>query len=166
MPLAGMIAWSITGIAGSVLSIDRAALVLFIATGAIAYLGMFISRFTGENFLDKSKPRNAFDQLFYLTVFMALLVFAIAIPFFQSDKSSLPLTVGILTGLMWVPLSWIIQHWVGIFHGVCRTLLIVAAWYVFPDLRFVVIPGVIVGMYLVTIFIFERRWHRMRSACC
>ena len=75
---------------------------------------MLLSRFTGENFLDKSRPKNAFDSLFMLTVKMSLLVYAIAIPFFLRDYTSLPLSVGILTGLMWLPISWIIRHWIGI----------------------------------------------------
>ena len=83
---------------------------------------------------------------------------AIAIPFFRVDYTSLPLTVGILAGLMWVPLSWIIQHWVGIFHAVARTVLVTAAWYLAPHHRFVVIPAVIVGVYGVTIVILEQRW--------
>ena len=28
---------------------------------------------------------------------------------------------------MWIPFSWIIQHWVGIFHSLTRTILVVAA---------------------------------------
>jgi hypothetical protein len=56
---------------------------------------------------------------------MALLVYAIAIPFFLIERTSLPLTVGILTGLMWLPFSGMIQHWVGLFHGIARTGLIV-----------------------------------------
>jgi len=59
---------------------------------------------------------------------------------------------------MWLPLSWIIQHWVGIFHAVARTLLVTAAWYLAPHHRFVVIPAVIVGLYGVTIIILEQRW--------
>lgn len=164
MPLAGTIAWTIIGIAGALLPAFPAVLVLFIGSGAIVYLGIFISRFTGENFLDKSKPKNTFDKLFLLTVLMALLVFGIAIPFFLIDYTSLPLTVGILTGLMWVPFSWIIEHWIGVFHGIVRTGLVVAAWYLFPDLRFVVIPAVIVGVYAVTIYVLEQRWRRLENA--
>jgi len=89
---------------------------------------------------------------------MALLVYAIAVPFFRVDYTSLPLTVGILAGLMWVPLSWIIQHWVGIFHTVARTVLVTAGWYLSPHHRFVVIPAVIGGVYVVTIVILEQRW--------
>lgn len=127
--------------------------VLFIATGSIAYLGMFISRYTGENFMDKSRPGNTFDTLFLFTVGQAVLVYAIAIPFFIIDYSSLPLSVGILTGLMWIPFSWIVQHWVGIFHTLARTTAILVLWYLLPDLRFTTIPFAIVVIYLATIAI-------------
>ena len=50
-----------------------------------------------------------------------------------------------------------IRHWVGLFHGLSRTVLVLAAWYVFPDHRFVAIPAVIVALYLVTIWALESR---------
>jgi hypothetical protein len=158
MPLAGSMMWALIGIAGAFLPPILAVWSLFIGTALIAYLGMALSRFTGENFLNKNRPKNTFDSLFFHCVAMALLVYAIAIPFFRVDYTSLPLTVGILAGLMWVPLSWIIQHWVGIFHAVARTILVTAAWYVAPHHRFVVIPAVIVGVYGVTMVILQQRW--------
>ena len=156
-PLAGAIAWLVIGIAGLIVSMQTAVWVLFIATGSIAYLGMFISEFTGEHFLDKNKPKNEFDKLFFFTVGQAILVYAIAIPFFREDYSSLPMTVGILTGLMWLPLSWIINHWVGIFHALTRTILILLLWYLFPQYRFVTIPFAIVVIYIMTLFILKNR---------
>jgi hypothetical protein len=125
---------------------------------------MFLSRFTGEDFFSRSRPKNSFDTLFFLTIAMALMVYSIAIPFFQADYTSLPLTVGILAGLMWAPLSWIINHWIGIFHSAARTVLVVAAWYVFPHDRFVVVPAVIVAVYAVTIYIMERRWRSINRS--
>ena len=156
-PLAGLIAWLITGIAGLFLPIYYVVWTLFIATGSIAYLGMFISKFTGENFLDKKKPKNEFDQLFMFTVVQALLVYAIALPFFMVDYSSLPMTVGILTGLMWVPFTWIIKHWIGLFHAIFRTVIVLVLWYAFPDHRFVAIPFAIVGIYIITIIVLMNR---------
>ena len=164
MPLAGLIAWSVVGVGGAVLSPGLEVWLLFIVTGSIAYLGMFLSRFTGENFQDRTRPKNAFDALFFHTVVMALLVYGIAIPFFLKDYTSLPLTVGILSGLMWVPLSWILEHWIGLFHGIARTLLVVATWYLFPHIRFVAVPVVIVGIYAITIFVLERRWRGINLA--
>jgi len=164
MPLAGLIAWSVVGVGGAVLSPGLEVWLLFIVTGSIAYLGMFLSRFTGENFQDRTRPKNAFDALFFHTVGEAVLVYAIAIPFFLRDYTSLPLTVGVLSGLMWVPLSWILEHWIGLFHGIARTLLVVATWYLFPHIRFVAVPVVIVGIYAITIFVLERRWRGINLA--
>src|ERR1700730_10084271 len=157
MPIAGAIAWTFIGIAGAFLPVPQAALALFIGTGMGFYLGLLVAGFTGEDLVGRTRKNNFFDRLFLLTVFMALLVYAIAIPFFLIERTSLPLTVGILTGLMWVPFSGMIQHWVGLFHGIARTVLIVAAWYLFPARRFVIIPAVIVGIYLVTIYILASR---------
>lgn len=156
-PLAGLIVWTIIGIVGIFLSDFVAVWSIFIGTGSIVYLGLFISKFTGENFLDKSKPKNEFDTLFLFTASQAILVYSIAIPFFLVDYSSLPMTVGILTGLMWLPLSWIIKHWVGIFHALTRTIAIVALWYLLPDYRFVGIPFAIVLIYLVSLWILKTR---------
>jgi hypothetical protein len=164
MPLAGAFAWTIVGVAGAFLPPRLEVWVLFGAVGSILYLGLFISRFTGENLLDRKRPKNAFDGLFFRTVGEAVLVFAIAIPFFRLDYTSLPLSVGILSGLMWLPLSWIIGHWIGTFHTVARTALVTASWYLFPGSRFVAVPAVIVAIYIVTIAVLEARWRRIRSA--
>jgi hypothetical protein len=73
------------------------------------------------------------------------------------DHTSLPLTVGVLAGTMWLPFSWMIQHWVGYFHAVSRTVLIVIAWYAYPAQRFVVIPAIIVAIYLISIYALATR---------
>lgn len=164
MPLAGTIAWALVAVASWFLPLQGKVLAVYIGTGSIVYLGMFLSRFTGEDFLDKSKPKNSFDGLFMLTVGQALLVFAIAIPFAMIEPTSLPLSVGILTGVMWLPLSWIIQHWIGFFHAITRTLGIVAVWYLFPDWRFLTIPIVIVTIYAITIAILELRWRGLKQS--
>lgn len=156
-PIAGLIAWFFVGLSGLTMSIQGQVWTLFIATGSIVYLSLFISKFTGEDFLDKKKPKNEFDKLFFLTVGQAVLVYAIAIPFFLVDYSSLPLTVGILTGLMWLPFSWIIHHWVGIFHSLIRTITILLLWYLFPESRFVYIPFAIVVIYVITLIILKQR---------
>ena len=132
--------------------------------GAEKFSESAVSRFTGENLLDEQRPKNVFDSLFLHTVAMAVLVYAIAIPFFLADYTSLPLSVGILSGLMWLPLSWIIGHWVGTFHTLARTALITAVWYLFPLSRFIVVPAVIAAVYLVTIIVLEVRWRRIHCA--
>lgn len=156
-PLAGMVAWLATGISGLFFSERISVYVLFITTGSIVYLALFISKFTGEHFLDKNKTKNSFDQLFMFTVGQAVLMYGMAIPFFMVDHTSLPLSIGILTGAMWLPFSWMVKHWVGIFHAVLRTVGIVLLWYVFPELRFIAIPFYIILIYVLTLMILRRR---------
>ena len=163
MPIAGAIAWALIGVAGAFLPLTQAVWAVFIGTGMIFYLGIGIARLTGEDLLGREKNSVFFDRLFLQTVIMALMVYAIAIPFFLVEPTSLPLSVGILTGLMWVPLSGMIQHWVGLFHGISRTVLVLAAWYLFPDARFVVIPAVIVGIYLITIYVLNKRFNALAA---
>ena len=156
-PLAGLSVWSLIGLIGIFFSDFIAVWSIFIGTGSIVYLGLFLSTFTGEKFLDKSKPKNEFDTLFLFTAGQAILVYSIAIPFFLVDYSSLPMTVGILTGLMWLPFSWIIKHWVGIFHTLSRTLIVLSFWYLLPEYRFIAIPFGIVLIYIITLIILKNR---------
>ena len=163
MPLAGAVAWTIVGVAGVFLPPGLEVWLLFGAVGSILYLGILFSRFTGEHLLDKRRPKNVFDGLFLRTVVEAVLVFTIAIPFFRKDYTSLPLSVGILTGLMWLPFSWIIEHWIGTFHTLARTALVTATWYLFPHSRFIAVPAAIVVVYAVTIVVLESRWRRLHA---
>lgn len=163
MPIAGTIVWTTVGLAGAMLPPFQAVMVLFIGTGLTVYLGLFISRFTGENLMDKRHPKNTFDRLFFISTFVSIMCFGIAIPFFMQDYTSLPLSIGILTGLMWAPLSWIIQHWIGLFHTTSRTLLIVLVWYALPEQRFVTIPAVIVLIYLISLVVLEIRWQKLKD---
>ena len=52
---------------------------------------------------------------------------------------------------MWMPTTWLIGHWIGVFHAVARTLGCMALWCALPDLRFVANPFLIVLIYAITI---------------
>ena len=159
MPIAGTIAWAAIGIASVFLPSDMArAWSVFIGTGMIFYLGLGVARLTGEDLIGRKSQSPFFDRVFFSAVAMAVLVYAIAIPFFRVDPTSLPLSVGILAGLMWIPFSALVSHWVGYFHAGARTAFIVAAHYLFPTQRFLAIPIAIVAVYLVTILILEKRF--------
>jgi hypothetical protein len=151
MPIAGTIGWTVAGIIGAFAPTPVAAISLFVIGGMIFFLGVAIGRLIGDDIIGGQKKTNALDQLFILTVVMANMTWAIAIPFFMIEPTSLPLSLGVLSGAMWVPLSWMIQHWVGLFHGISRTVLVVSAWFLFPSHRFVAIPAVIVFVYLISI---------------
>jgi len=160
MPIAGTTVWAILGVMALFIPAKQMVLPFYIGTGCIFYLALFLSRFTGERLIAKSSEMNPFDALFLYTVVMSLLCFAIAIPFSLQDYSSVPLTIGVLSGLMWLPISWMIEHKVGTFHALTRTLGVTFAWFAFPEQRFVVIPFVIVAIYLISIYFLHIRWQQ------
>lgn len=162
MPVAGAVAWTGIGIAGALAPLVWKVWAVFIGTGVIFYLGIGVARLLGEDLLGRDRSAPFFDRVFMLSVVAALCVFAVAIPFFRADPTSLPLSVGILTGLMWIPLSGLMDHWIGLFHGVVRTIGVLAAWLLLPEARFVAIPAVIVAVYLVSIVVLQRRWVAVR----
>tara|TARA_R110002153_G_scaffold13189_6_gene49321 strand:- start:7093 stop:7665 length:573 start_codon:yes stop_codon:yes gene_type:complete len=158
MPLAGSIVWTVIGLIGATMSPVWQVWSVWIGCGSIVYLGMALAPILGEDFFNKQTPNNAFNHLFMVGLVMALLVFSLALPFAMQDYSSIPLTVGILSGLMWMPFSWAIQHWAGYFHAISRTALVLSVWIIFPEHRFVAIPVVIVVIYIITMLALERRY--------
>ena len=163
MPLAGTVVWALLGISAPFVSELTITWLLYIGTGAIFYLGAGLSYLTGERFFAKKAAKNSFDRLFFVGMIMSLMVFAIALPVAAIDHTTVPLSIGILAGLMWMPLSWAIEHWIGYFHTLTRTFGIVAAWYLFPDARVEAISAVIVAVYIVSLITLERRFQSIRS---
>jgi hypothetical protein len=164
MPVTGTLVWMALGLGGWLLPAPQAALALFIGTGVIFYLAFPVSRLLGEDLLGRSRRGNRFDRVFLASIMSACCVYAIAIPFFLVERSSLPLSVGILTGLMWIPFSALLRHRVGYIHGFARTAGIVAVWYLWPEHRFVAVPLVVVAVYLVSIVMLQRRWKQLQAA--
>jgi hypothetical protein len=153
MPIAGACAWTVAGFLGAILSeTDSATIAMF----AIFPTALLVSRFTGEDLLG-TNSQNELDTLSVLSLVTAMLGWGIGIPFWLVEPSSLPLSAGIIAGLVWVPMSWILQHWVCLFHAISRTVLVMAAWFAFPDHRFVVIPAIVVIIYVLTIFVIATR---------
>ncbi len=161
MPLAGTIIWAILGLTAPFVSDFVITWLLYIGTGSIFYLGTGLSYVTGERFFAKDKVITSFDRLFFVGLIMSLMVFGIALPVAAIDHTTVPLSLGILAGLMWMPLSWAIQHWVGYFHTVARTIAIVVVWYLFPEARVEAISAVIVAIYAISLYALEMRYRNL-----
>jgi hypothetical protein len=164
MPLSGMLVWIVIGFAGAFLPPPNAVLVIYLGTGVIFYLALCVAKLLGEDILGRTRKGNLFDRIFLSTCAMSALVYALAIPFHLADPTSVPLSVGVLTGLMWLPFSVMAGHWVGYFHAVARTVLLVAAWFLFPENRFTVLPAIVVAVYLVSIAALVRRWRALQAS--
>lgn len=159
MPLAGMVVWSIIGIMAPFVSELVKVYSVWLGCGSIFYLAIGIAKFTGEDIFGKHRAKNTFDRLFFSGLLMCLLMFPIAMIIASQNHQSVPLIVGIITGLMWLPFAWIVEHWVGYFHAIARTSGVVIVWLLFPEYRFEAVSLVIVINYAITLFFMEKRFH-------
>ena len=137
VPIAGAICWAVAGVFGAVLPVSSASIAMFVCVGMIFPLSLLVGRVVHENVM----ARDQLSDLLFKSIMAASLFWAVVIPFYIVDRSSVPLTLGIIFGMPWMILGWIIRHWIGAFHAIARTVLIVVAWFSFPEYRFVAIPG-------------------------
>lgn len=164
MPIAGTIVWFILGVMALFIPAKSMVLPMYIGTGCIFYLALFISRFTGEKLLVKKEERNPFDSLFLYTLMMSWCGFAIAIPFGLQNYTAIPMALGIVSGMMWLPISWTLEHNVGLIHTISRTVLCLVTWLIFPELSYVLIPFIIVTIYIISLYQLVSRYKAENEA--
>lgn len=149
MPIAGACVWFVIALLSIPLDERLGVLVLLFGSGVIFPVALLIARFRRENLLSSDNP---LAKLMGLCVLMVNLLWAVHIPLFLYAPAFVPLSLGIGLGLHWVVWSWIIQHPLGIIHAILRTILVVVAWFVFPEHRLLAIGLVIVFVYGVSIW--------------
>ncbi len=148
LPIAGAIVWLTVGLLSTQLSERLGVLVLIVGSGVIFPIGLFIAHLRDEALISSANP---LAKLMGLCVLMVNLLWALHIPLFFYAPEFVPLSLGIGLGLHWIVYSWIVRHPVGIQHAILRTLLVVAAWAVFPENRLLAVSVVIALVYVVSI---------------
>ncbi len=150
LPLAGALVWTLIAIAGLVLETRIATFVLLFTTGLAFPLALAIARPLGERLIDNPSPLAG---LMGRSVLMVNLLWAVHLTLAAQDWAYLPLTLGIGLGLHWIVFGWVIGHPVGLIHAVGRTLLVTAAWWVFPDARVTAVAAAVVLSYAYAIVV-------------
>jgi len=149
MPIAGTIIWAIVALLSTQFDDKIAVYILLFATGGIFPIALLIAKFRNENLVSSNNP---LAKLMGMCIIMVNLLWAVHIPLLLNAPEFVPLSLGIGLGLHWVVYSWIINHPVGLIHAVLRSILIVAAWYLFPNNEIIAISSVIVLTYLISIY--------------
>ena len=149
MPIAGTIVWGLIALLSTQFDETIALYFLLFATGGIFPLALVIAKIRTENLVSSSNP---LAKLMGLCILMVNLLWAVHIPLLLNAPEFVPLSLGVGLGLHWVVYSWIVKHPLGLIHAILRSLLIVLAWYLFPNDRLLAISSVIVLAYLATIF--------------
>jgi len=154
MPIAGAIYWLALAIVSTQVSERLGLLILLFGSGTIFPIALLIAKITKENVFS---PNNPLAKLMGLSVLMVNLLWALHIPLFLYAPEFLPLSVGIGLGLHWIVYSWIIQHPVGLIHAILRTVLVLLAWFIFPESRLFAIGISIVLVYCLSIWLMSTR---------
>ncbi|WP_259366523.1 MULTISPECIES: DUF7010 family protein [unclassified Colwellia] len=149
MPIAGTIVWGLVALLSTQFNENISVYILLFATGGIFPIALIIAKIRKENLVSSSNP---LAKLMGLCILMVNLLWAVHIPLLLNAPEFVPLSLGIGLGLHWVVYSWIINHPVGIIHAVLRSILIVVAWYSFPNDGLLAISCVIVFTYLISIY--------------
>ena len=149
MPMAGTIIWSLVALLSTLLDEKTATYALLFATGGIFPIALLIAKIRNENLLGSQNP---LAKLMGLCVLMVNLLWALHIPLLLEAPQFVPLSIGIGLGLHWIVYSWIISHPVGIIYAVLRTILIVIAWYAFPNHALLAISCSIILVYILSIY--------------
>lgn len=149
MPIAGALVWLVIALLSTQLDERTGVLVLLFGSGTMLPIGLIIARFRGEVIMSSDNP---LAKLMGLCVLMVNLLWAVHIPLFLYEPTLVPLSLGISLGLHWIIFSWIVQHPLGIVHAVLRSILVMVAWFVFPDQRLFAIGLVIVLIYFLSIW--------------
>ncbi|MES2606013.1 MAG: hypothetical protein V4603_13830 [Pseudomonadota bacterium] len=149
MPMAGALVWFLVAMASTQFNERTGVLILLFCSGTMFPIAVLIAKFRGETL---SSSTNPLAKLMGLCVLMVNLLWALHIPLFLYAPTFVPLSLGIGLGLHWVVYSWIVQHPVGILHAVLRTVLVLLAWYSFPEQRLLAIGLAVVFVYCISIW--------------
>lgn len=148
MPIAGALVWTFVGVVSTQLNFSTAIYIMLFATGAIFPLALLIANFRKEALVTSQNP---LARLMGMCVIMVNLLWGVHIPLLLLAPQFVPLSLGIGLGLHWIVYSWIIKHPLGLIHSILRTLLVVAAWYLFPESRIFAVSMAIVLVYCISI---------------
>ncbi|GLX78531.1 hypothetical protein tinsulaeT_18710 [Thalassotalea insulae] len=149
MPVAGTIIWFLVGLLSTQFSANISIYILLFATGGIFPIALLIAKYRKENLVSSTNP---LAKLMGQCIIMVNLLWVVHIPLLLNAPEFVPLSLGVGLGLHWVVYSWIVNHPVGLIHAVLRSVLIVAAWYLFPNSGILAISCVIVLTYLLSIY--------------
>lgn len=147
-PAAGAMYWLALAIIGMSLSKGYWIMLAFYGSGIIFPLGILMGKVLKSNGMVKSP----LTSVLFPTLIAMLLHWAFNIVALQVDPEMVPITLGIGMSLHWPVIGWMYNSKTCLGHAIIRAILVTVAWFLFPELRFTLIPMIIVGVYLLSIF--------------
>jgi hypothetical protein len=132
MPIAGMIFWAATGMAGMLLPPQTVAFGVAFGSGLIFPLALLIDRLRGRKPL-YTNEKNPLSTMFMQSIVMVALLWPLVIVGGAGKPVFVVLGAAILTGIVWIPYGWAAADPVGMRHAVARAVLCYAAYLFAPS---------------------------------
>lgn len=134
MPVAGMLFWSVVGIASLLIEPQQLAYVVLFGSGMIFPLGVMIDRMTGKK-LKRSETGNPVLKLFMQSLGLVVLVWPLVIisAMEAANPDLIVLGGAILMGIIWIPFGWASDDPVGLEHAVGRAVICYATYLLAPE---------------------------------
>ena len=133
MPIAGILVWSLLGLASIRLTPGALATATLYASGAIFPLSLVIGRVRGRNIL-AGGTSNPLTTMFLQNLALVVLLWVMLIATHRDGHDPLALVLGgaVIMGLIWISFGWAVGTRTGLLHAIGRTLLCVAAYALVP----------------------------------
>jgi len=162
LPITGCIVWSLAAIASVCVSHDRANLALIACYFLLIPISIAIARLRGERIAGGAD--NPLLRLAGQCRLMVTLLWAVHLPLLLFAPEFFALSMAVGYGMHWIVFSWTVGHPVGLVHALLRTLLVVTAWFLFPENRVGAISIAVVIAYVVSVWQLSRLYRQHESS--
>ena len=152
LPMAGALYWLALGLAGFYLKPGLWNLLAFFTSGLIFPVGLLLQRPMKANILLKSP----LSGLLLPAIMTMLLSWPIIIATSLADKTVVPLTLAIGMSLHWPTIGWLYGSRTCLLHAPVRAALVSICWFSLPEARYTVLPFVVAGVYLASVWGLKR----------
>lgn len=152
MPLAGLIVWSVLGVAALFVPKALVGWMAVYVMAAILPLAFAIEKLRGRN--PFVKDDNPISKLFFQSIIGIGLMFPLVIGAADAagDPNIMVLGVAILAGIVWIPYAWGANDPVGLRHAIARAVgCYLAFWFSPDDLRPTFICAVVALSYIYSL---------------
>jgi hypothetical protein len=152
MPLAGLLVWSLLGVAALFVPKALVGWLAVYVMAAILPLAFAIEKLRGRN--PFVKDDNPVSTLFFQSIIGIGLMFPLVIGAADAagDPNIMVLGVAILAGIIWIPYGWGANDPVGLRHAIARAIgCYLAYWFSPDDLKATCICAVVAVSYIYSL---------------
>lgn len=143
-PVAGSIYWLALAILGYYLEPNFWIFIAFCGSGLIFPLGLLLDKPLKANSMMKTElTKLTFPALMGMLTFWPSAIIA-----YGSIPDLVPLILAIGMGAHWPVICWMYGLNTGMYHAGFRTVFVFLAWNFLPDLRYTLIPLIVMVVYL------------------